>query len=64
MAAFNALSDEQLSRVYTAELIPEVAALIDGEQDFIINTANVAAILYHGLKKVSIRIHIRWRDPT
>ncbi len=60
MAAFNSLSDEQLSHVYTAELIPEVAALIDGEHDFIINTANVAAILYHGLKKVSIHHMRRW----
>ena len=52
MADFNPLTDEQLEEIYRASLISEVASLIDGERDYVINTANVASILYHGLKQV------------
>lgn len=53
---FHALGDEALTRIYDEHLVPETAALIDGETDYIINLANVAAILYHGLKQVRLLI--------
>ncbi len=38
--------------IYVTDLIPTVISMIDGETDYVANCANVAAVLYDGLKKV------------
>jgi putative methionine-R-sulfoxide reductase with GAF domain len=53
---FRALSDTELRAVYDQHLVPEISALVDGERDYIINLANAAAVLYHGLKQVTLII--------
>lgn len=38
---------------YYAELLANLAALLEGERDFIANAANCAAVLYHALPEVN-----------
>ena len=40
-------------RAAYAELASQLAALIDGEGDLVANTANMAALVYHGLPEIN-----------
>ena len=40
------------SRLYD-ELAPQLAALIEGEADLVANSANMAALIYHGLPELN-----------
>ncbi|TWT31425.1 GAF domain-containing protein [Blastopirellula retiformator] len=54
MHEITAVSDAAANKgAFYAQLQQNVAAILTGERDWIANTANCAAVLYHALDKIN-----------